>query len=323
MSLVSASPNIALIKYWGKLPNIDDLNLNLATNPSLSMTLSRAKTETRFEFLSKTSESSILIQNVTPSQNDISKITKHVERVCQAFEHSHLNPFSLKSFNNFPQGTGLASSASAFCALTLAVASEIMGPEQLKRDYWLLLPKLSALARRGSGSACRSLGGPFMLWRGENAQVFPADFKLRDTILIFSKEHKKVPSTEGHKSAQSSPLFQERLDHLERRLKAVEAALIKKDLQELGPLLEAEALELHEIAQTGNPPIQYLLPESLQFLAEMKNLKEREFFFTLDAGPNVHLISEKRILPQIETLLAKLGLKCEIWEDDQGFGPQF
>lgn len=323
MSEVSANPNIAFIKYWGKLSSTCDEDRNLATNASLSMTLHKARTQTRFEFSGQSATTKICIGQKPASTADVEKTTRHVHRVLQALQHRTDLAFSIESENNFPQGTGIASSASAFAALTFAVALEVLGPRSFKEFHGKNLALLSELARQGSGSASRSVAGPFMKWEGKAATLFPARFGLRDTILIFSRDHKKVPSSEGHLSAQSSPLFSERLLRLPARLKQLEQALLAENLGTLGPLLEEEALELHEIARTGTPAITYLSPESSQFIEFLRLQKQRDFYFTLDAGPNVHLISERDISADLKVLLAKLNLKCEIWEDEQGFGPEY
>jgi diphosphomevalonate decarboxylase len=86
---------------------------------------------------------------------------------------------------------------------------------------------------------------------------------------------------------------------------------------------EEEALELHYIAKTGTPSITYLNESSHKFVSALREIRERNFYFTLDAGPNVHLISEQDISQEVERILQKLGLQCEIWKDEQGYGPEF
>ncbi len=315
--IARASPNIAFLKYWGKKPITNDLDRNLALNPSLSMTLSQAHTETSVR---RALQTKVEINHQLASEKDFFKVQGHIERVCDHLNYS-AKTFEVKSFNNFPQGTGIASSASAFAALTWAVIGEILGAERAREYFSENLFELSQLARRGSGSASRSVAGPFMKWDGEGAYHIPLSWKLFDTIVIFSREHKKVTSSEGHELALSSPHFEARQKKIPQRLRLMEDALLQRDLHTLGPLLEVESDEMHNIAATSERPVIYAGQGTRTLLTSIKNLPNREFYYTLDAGPNVHLISTRPIRDEVSKLLAKTGLSAEIWEDHCGTGP--
>ena len=147
------------------------------------------------------------------------------------------------------------------------------------------------------------------------------------TFLIISKKPKLVSSSQGHDRATSSPLFAKRLDGLAARLASVEQALEFRDLHQLGALLETEALELHEIAATSLPPIDYLQNPTMRFLAALSRLPtRRNFYFTLDAGPNVHILSQNPVDDELKALLADSKLDPqswpEFWKDHSGTGPQ-
>jgi len=317
-----ASPNIAFIKYWGKLNTTTDNDRNLATNDSLSMTLSEARTTT---IAKKTNLNShrVIINQKEANTKDYEKVARHISRVLEYFEADSSLYFQIDSENNFPQGTGIASSASAFAALTLAVAGEVLGLERAKEILFTQPEVFSSLSRRGSGSASRSIEGGFVKWHGESAKALDSKWKLFDTILIFSEEHKTVPSSEGHALAQSSPLFAERLTKIQARMKIVENSIKSRDLNQLGPILEEEALELHRIAASSLPSVVYLNPESQRFIQFLEKNMERDFYFTLDAGPNVHLISESPIKNLTEILKeAKLNTQPRIWSDFTGQGAQ-
>lgn len=319
--IARASPNIAFLKYWGKRTTTRDEDRNTPLNPSLSMTLSKAATTASVEFFS-TPERTILLNSRPASEADAVKVTEHLARV-SAFLGRPLEGFHVDSSNNFPQGAGIASSASAFAALTVAALGAALGRAQAQ-DFLATHPlDVSRLARRGSGSACRSTDGGFMRWDEDAARPLSIDWKLRDTILIFSKAHKSVPSSAGHLAATTSPDFPARLERIPARLHAMEAALRARDLKLLGPLLEVDALEMHAITRTGRPPVDYLLPETRAFVAAAEALPRRDFYFTIDAGPNLHLISERDITDDIAPILESLGLKPEIWEDHYGEGPRF
>ncbi len=315
--IAEASPNIAFIKYWGKKPSTQDEDRNMALNPSLSLTLSQARTRAQVQ---RASKNLFEIQGQAASELDQAKLRAHILRVCKALGQPEQS-FSIRSENNFPKGTGIASSASAFAALTLAITGEILGRSQAEDLLKNEGNFLSRLARRGSGSASRSVAGPFMKWDGESAQVIPSNWKLYDSILIFSREEKKVSSSDGHQLALSSPDFQKRLQKIPARLAAVEAAISEKNLGLLGPVLETEADEMHQIAATSQPPVHYALASTLKFLKILREQKHRNFYYTLDAGPNVHLISERPVKEEILAMLQEANLEAEIWEDWTGQGP--
>jgi len=323
---VEAPPNIAFIKYWGKLEAASDDDRNLATNPSISMTLANAKTTTiATPLASGKSRDLVYINNRDASDKDGDKVSDHLDRVAYrvlAGDAAKRPRLKIDSSNNFPAGAGIASSASAFAALTLAAIGAFLGQDEAER-YLLEQPDVvSELARRGSGSAARSIDGFYMKWDGRFARRFECQWRLKDTIVLLSRQHKSVPSSDGHKLAQSSPLFAARLKQLPTRLAAVEAALKTKDLSALGPLLEAEALELHEIARTGTPSVDYLLPETRALVELMGQTKQRDFYFTIDAGPNLHILSERNVSSDLQKLAQRAGLPpLDLWEDEAGHGP--
>lgn len=316
-----ASPNIAFIKYWGKLPAKSDAERNLGANPSLSLTLSRAKTTTLVEAVkaAESVEVELELNGKPASEGDELKVRAHIQRIVTQFG-AEPQRFRVQTANNFPTGVGIASSASGFAALTVAAAGEILGRDKTEKMLREDSPLLVELARRGSGSACRSLAGPFVKWEGRVAQRMNIDWPLRDTILILTKDHKSVPSSEGHTRAPTSPHFEARQKRLPARLAAVEAALAARDLGRLGPLLEEEALDMHEVAGTTMPPTDYLLPETRKLLKLFAESRQRDFYFTLDAGPNFHIISEKPVTKDLERFLDKAGVKAETWEDSWGRG---
>lgn len=323
--IAEASPNIALIKYWGKEVSTCDATRNLPLNPSISMTLSQAMT--RVEARAQSEQGvSLVWDNKTASVADLTKVVAHVQRVCAylhvTFQAEIPTGFAINTSNNFPHGTGLASSASAFAALTLAIVGEVMGAEPAMQLLRTDMATLSALARRGSGSAARSLSGAFVKWEREHAENLNIAWPLRDTVVIFSRAPKAVSSTDAHSALPTSPLLRGRLASLPERTRAVEAALRARDLQMLGPLIETEALEIHRVVEACSPPIHYLLPETKKFLAHVQSIPKRNFFFTIDAGPNVHVLSEANVSDELQGILQKLGLHAELWQDECGAGPR-
>jgi len=149
-----AHPNIAFIKYWGDI----DPELRIPANGSISMNLDGLYTRTTVSFDPEFQKDEFRLGGELITGFRHERVTKFLEHVRQI---SGMQAYArVESENNFPSGTGIASSASAFAALSLA-ASSAAGLQLDERD-------LSRLARRGSGSACRSVPGGFVEWQPGN-----------------------------------------------------------------------------------------------------------------------------------------------------------
>jgi diphosphomevalonate decarboxylase len=280
--------NIAFIKYWGNR----DAHLRLPLNDSLSMNLDALFTETTVLFDDELGDDQIIIGEAEARDAARERVVKHLDRVRALAQISARA--RVVSRSDFPQGTGLASSASGFAALTLA-ATRAAGLELDERA-------LSVLARQGSGSACRSIPGGFVEWiaSSSSATSFARSFApaehwdLRDVVVITTHEAKKVGSSDGHLAAVTSPYFGERQGRLPARFHRTKRAVLGRDLAALGPEIEAEAIELHFIAMTSRPPIFYWSPGMVRVIEAARAWREAglQVYFTLDAGPNVHLICE-------------------------------
>ncbi len=236
---------------------------------------------------------------------------------------------SAQTFNTFPTASGMASSASGFAALTLAAAACLSDAE----GYDELLTKVdfSTLARwtrLGSGSACRSLLGGFVRWQkmGQVVQVASADdWNLSDVVVLIDPDQKKVSSSEGHLSADTSPFFELRKTILPSRLEKLEDALENKDFERLADLSEMDALEMHGIMLTGKPALRYFSAKSLELMNFARKLRLEEGLevcFTLDAGPNVHLLCTKSSEQRLRTLLKNRYPNFSVFCDSVGRGPR-
>lgn len=282
-----AHPNIAFVKYWG----VRDTALNLPLNDSVSMNLSDATTVTTVHFGAYPADS-LVIDDQTATEAQTARASRHLD---------HLRRLAgttararVVSRNSFPMGAGAASSAAGFAALTVA-ACGALGLDLSERE-------LSALARLGSGSACRSVPGGYTLWHAGHDHassyaetIASADhWDLRDVLAVVSTEHKEVGSSQGHRLAHTSPFLAARLADLPRRLTRVMDALQARDLATLGEELEAEAVALHVLAMTSNPPIFYWDPATIELMRLCPRWRAEgvPVYFTLDAGPNVHLITD-------------------------------
>lgn len=284
-----APANIAFIKYWGLKNN----ELRIPTNGSISMNLSGLLTTVTVEIDDALSKDDILINGKADTDRS-ERVRKHLDLI--------RNKVGLKTkarvatHNNFPMATGLASSASAFSALTFAAVSAY--------ETSLSEREISILARQGSGSSCRSIPSGFVEWIGGDSSessyaqsIFPPDFwDIVDIVAVVSTDEKKVSSTQGHLCVLTSPFFSARLSHIDVKLKSVKDALGKRDFDRFGSLIEQEALELQAIGMTSKPPILYMSPETIEVLQFVQKLRENglPLYFTLDAGPNVHIFVEAK-----------------------------
>lgn len=282
-----ANPNIAFVKYWGKT----DQALNLPANRSVSMNLAALTTVTTVEFRPGLRLDAVTIDDRPAAGPSFERVAKHLDRVRSLAGIGE--KASVVSRNDFPAGTGLASSSSAFAALSLA-ATRAAG---LDLDE----PALSRLARLGSGSACRSVPGGFCLWEGDSDESSYArqaaqrgHWDLVDVIAVVAYSHKTVSSHDGHALAATSPLHKARLAAVPGWLRAVLEGIRDRDLAGMGPIIEADALAMHGVMMTSVPSLLYWTPETVSVLQAVR-LWRREglgVWFTLDAGPNVHCLCE-------------------------------
>lgn len=321
--------NIAFLKYWGKR----DEAQQWPANDSLSMTLAGLHSRTKAS-IQHSPDHLVCLNGVslTRSHEMGAKIFQHLDFLSDTIATT--TKLNISSENSFPTGCGIASSASGMGALTLAALAawldcnsfEALAAKSFSRD------KLAHLARQGSGSAGRSLFGGIVRWRAGNspeqqsiATAFShAHWPLMDTVVLFSKSPKTVGSTEAHRGAWTSPLFAPRLAELSRRIQLMEEAIEKRTISELGPLIEQETLEMHGVIMSASPAVRYFGQETSDFLSWLRERRQQlglDVYFTLDAGPNVHLIYENHIHEDLMSLLAEKFSSHQILSDKMGAGP--
>lgn len=310
-----ANPNIAFIKYWGKA----DERLNLPANASLSMNLAALTTVTTVEFRSGLAADALTLDRQPAAGEALARVVAHLDRV-RALSGIG-DRARVASANDFPAGTGLASSASAFAALSLA-ATRAAG---LDLDEGAL----SRLARLGSGSACRSVPAGFSLWNGNNdetsfaRQVAPPEhWDLHDVVAIVSYEHKAVGSYDGHALAPTSPLHEARVAAVPGLLAAVQSGIRQRDLAVMGPAIEADALAMHGVMMTSTPSLLYWAPATVAVLKAVRTWRDEGLcvYFTLDAGPNVHCFCPPGDVAEVETRLRNLGGVLDVLTSGPGGG---
>lgn len=300
-STALAHPNIAFIKYWGNRDNA----LRLPVNSSISMNLDGLFTRTTVTFNSANSDS-LLINDHTVIGKGLDRVSSILDIVRQmANMNERAEVFST---NNFPAGAGIASSAAAFAALALA--------SSCAAGLTLSEAQLSRLARRGSGSASRSIPSGFVEWKmgtGDDDSVAvliapPEHWALVDCIAIVNAAHKKTGSTEGHALAGTSPLQNARVADTPRRLDICRTAILKKDFEVFANIIEHDSDIMHSVMMTSNPPLMYWQAATVGIFHAVREWRAGGLpvAYTVDAGANVHLICLGEYAKEVEKRLREL-----------------
>jgi diphosphomevalonate decarboxylase len=297
-----AHPNIAFIKYWG---NRDD-SLRLPVNGSISMNLDGLCTSTWVEFKSQLDADTLTLNQKKVHGPALNRVQGFLHLIRQM---AGRNIYAeVVSTNNFPTGAGIASSASAFAALALA-GSQAIGLE-------LSEVELTRLARRGSGSACRSIPDGFVEWYcGENennsyaVSIASVDaWNLVDCIALVSAKHKEVGSSAGHKLAASSPLQNARIQDAPRRLDLCRRSILDKDFQTFADIVELDCNLMHAVMMTSTPALFYWEPQTLEVMQSVRRWRKEGIpvCYTLDAGANVHIICLAEASEKIKNRLKQM-----------------
>jgi diphosphomevalonate decarboxylase len=294
-----ANVNVALIKYWGKR----DATLNLPATGSISLTLDGLWVEASCQFGSESDDCTI--DGRPPSDDDRAKILRFVDLVraeagIEARAHVHTT-------SGVPSGIGLASSAAAFAALATATS----------RAAGLRLepPALSALARRGSGSAARSIFGGFVEWHrgerpdGRDSIAAPlraaGDWDVRVVVAVTSEARKSVSSRDGMQRAAASPFYPAWVETAARDLDEARRAIAARDLDALGLVAEHSALKMHAVGFGARPPLVYWRGATVECLHRVWALRAEGTpgYVTIDAGPQVKVLCDAAAAPRLSAAL--------------------
>ncbi len=314
---VSAPSNIAVVKYWGKR---GDERLNLPLNNSLSITL-----DDQLSVITKVtlSDKNIVIVNDRILPED--EMKEYAGRVLEAFKKIVGKEFHVKveSKAKFPVNAGLASSAAGIAALTFGL-NELLELE-LKPE------ELSKIARLGSGSACRSMFGGFVVWNkglredGEDSycyQIFQHGHwsELVDIIPILSEKEKKISSRKGMiRSAETSELMECRLKFVEKTFNEVIEAIRNRDERKFYYLVMRHSNSMHAIILDSWPSFFYLNDTSIRIMEWIQEYGKAGY--TFDAGPNPHIFTTERCVQDILEFLKSLEIK-RIIVSKVGDGPK-
>lgn len=289
-----ACANIALVKYWGKR----DARLNLPAAGSLSLTLDALVTTTQVNFDPGLAADELVLDGAPARPGELARASAFLDLVRGAAEIA--TRARVVSKNAFPTASGLASSASGYAALTLAALAAALGPRTE-----LSPRRVSILARRGSGSAARSVFGGFVRMHagraddGSDAYAHPIESPLTDRVrMVIAIVGGGAAKSHGSRSAMdhtaaTSPLYGAWLELVPRDLATAEAALAAGDLEQLGAVTEANALAMHATAIAARPAVIYWQPATLAALAEVRALRAagRAAWATIDAGPHVKVLT--------------------------------
>ncbi|HCT30618.1 MAG TPA: diphosphomevalonate decarboxylase [Bacteroidales bacterium] len=331
--------NIALVKYWGKWGS------QLPLNPSVSMTLTNCFTETVIEYTLKDNQGGATFNLLFQGKENVrfeDKVRSFINVVSKELPALNSIHLDISTHNSFPHSAGIASSASSLSALALCLLSinnSILDVNMSGNDF---LRKASFLSRLGSGSACRSVYGNWVLW-GETTgfddssdeyaiplsnHVHEKFNSYYDAILIVNSGEKPISSSQGHKLMESNPYKDSRVRTGKLNAASLIDALKSGNKSTFSEIVEYEVANLHAMFLTSHPSFILIKPETLQIINKLKHFRNEtklEFTYTLDAGPNIHLLYAEDIRDKmLHFINSELTSLCEDgkWIDDKiGKGP--
>lgn len=297
-----AHTNIALIKYWGKR----DKELFLPMNSSLSLTLEAFYTDTEVVFDADLLEDVFVLNGQVQESSEVSKISAFLDLFRKEFGEKRFA--RVTSYNFVPTAAGLASSASAFAALALAVDGAL--------DLNLDRQVLSTYARRGSGSSTRSLFGGFVEWQmgtgSEDSYALEVDEATWDIgmlVLAINTQKKSVSSRVGmDHTVATSPFYDTWVSSAKTDLKAIKEAIADRDFESLGQITEHNGMKMHATTLSANPPFTYFEPESIRVQNLVRQVRDETgipAYMTMDAGPNVKVLCRASQMNQLVEALSQ------------------
>ena len=294
--------NIALVKYWGKRP------VQIPANASISFTLSEAHTDTSIQYGPRAVNGPwvAFFFEGKEEQSFADRIIRYFETLSGIMPFLKQLSFTIESSNSFPHSSGIASSASSMSAVALCLCDIEQKIYHNDEDSLSFFRKASYLARLGSGSASRSVYPNLVAW-GETDHIpessdeyaisvnglDPVFETFHDDVLIVSAAKKSVSSSAGHDLMNTNIFADNRYVqagyHLERLLKSMREG----DLFSFGKIVEDEALTLHALMMCSDPSYILMEPGTIEVIKRIRAFRNQSslpVFFTLDAGPNVHIL---------------------------------
>lgn len=330
--------NIALVKYWGKFPG------QLPANPSISFTLKESVTffdvtaKIKNHDADKNLSIDFFFEGATSTKFQ-EKIEKFLLSVLDRFPWLVKYHLTLNSKNTFPHSSGIASSASSMSALCLCLLSldEKIQAKELAHDSFF--QQASNLSRLASGSASRSVYAPIVSW-GELSGVLASDNEhaalidlksinpiftnFCDSIIIVDAGTKSVSSRAGHKLMENHPFKDERFKRARLNCQKILQAMKEGDLKSFIEIVEEEALMLHALMMTSEPSYILLKPNSLLVIEKLREFRQKTNIpvcFTIDAGPNIHVLYPEKYKMEVKDWLHIEFVNFAIIHDEIGSGP--
>ncbi|MDR9414759.1 MAG: diphosphomevalonate decarboxylase [Gracilimonas sp.] len=293
-----AHSNIALIKYWGKRA----IKKNLPAVGSISLTLDALHTKTTLQF-DDTLKKDVLILNSNEAEGrPLNRISDFLDFTVGSNKRAKAK---IISENNFPTGAGLASSASGFAALALAL-NDRLGLNLNRKE-------LSGLAREGSGSAARSIYGGFaemkLGLKDDGSQDIAVQLKdesywdVRLLAAVTSTQKKDLGSTEGmNRTAETAPYYNEWVSSQNQDIEDMKKAIVAKNFEKVGELTEHSCFKMHGLAMAARPPILYWNAATTETIHRVWKLRQSGIpaFVTIDAGPQVKILCLPDSVSQIK-----------------------
>lgn len=307
-----AHPNIALVKYWGKR----DERLTIPYVDSLSMTLDVFPTTTTVRLSPAARADSVTLNGMPVAGEPRQRVIAFLDLVREMAGRTE--PAVVDTRNSVPTGAGLASSASGFAALAVAGAAA----------YGLDLDPtaLSRLARRGSGSAARSIFGGFAVWRAGDggaaadltsyAEPVPvSEFDPALVIGVVDAGPKAVSSRAAmRRTVETSPLYRPWVTSSKADLVDMRVALSRGDLDAVGEIAERNALGMHATMLAARPAVRYLSPATLAVLDGVLELRRDgvSAYATIDAGPNVKVLCHRADAARVARRVRRATPGCSV-----------
>ena len=295
-----AHPIQGLIKYHG----LKDEILRLPYHDSISVATSPTASHTTIEF-GRVKKDSAKVDGKKLAGREMERVLAVIDQVRR--RAGAREKFRMVSENNFPSNVGLGASASGFAALAVS-ACEAVGLD-------LSLEEISVIARRGAGSATRSVTGAFSRWKtgasdedSYSCQIESEKFQMGIVVAL-------IPAfkyTENaHKAVLGSPFFHSRLAYIHGALAEMESAIKKHDIEKIGMLAERDSLILHGITMTGIDEMILWRPETVRVILEVRKMRSEGLpaYFSIDTGATVYVNTEPKNVKKVERRIHRLGIK--------------
>lgn len=320
--------NIALVKYWGKY------GVQLPKNPSISFTLQNARTETKITFSKQKSFALSFLFEGKEEPLFGEKIHDFLMGIMNYFPFLNQLKLTIDSKNTFPHSSGIASSASSMSALIMClldIENQILGKEEMD------LQKASYFSRLGSGSASRSIFPKAALWGetnflkessnqfaiGLDTILHPNFQNYCDSILIISKKEKTTSSRAGHLLMNDNPYAFVRYEVAKQNVNNLFEILKSGNYDDFIPIVESEAMQLHALMMCSTPSVVLIQHNTLKVIDLVNSFRKETnipLCFTLDAGPNVHLLYPETFKEKVQDFIKnELAPLCQqgVWIDDK------